>query len=44
MPTMAVMWVSVPKTWMGMPVVFPVENKQRIKWTTVKQKFSNQII
>lgn len=23
MPTMAVMWVSVPKTWMGMPVVFP---------------------
>lgn len=23
MPTMAVMWVSVPKTWIGIPVVFP---------------------
>lgn len=22
-PTIAVMWVSVPKTWMGIPVVFP---------------------
>lgn len=25
MPTIAVMWVSVPKTWMGIPVVFPVD-------------------
>lgn len=25
MPTIAVMWVSVPNTWMGIPVVFPVE-------------------
>lgn len=28
MPTMAVMWVSVPKTWMGMPVVLPEEKTQ----------------
>lgn len=27
MPTIAVMWVSVPKTWMGIPVVFPVATK-----------------
>lgn len=28
-PTMAVMWVSVPKTWIGMPVVFPGRNKTK---------------
>lgn len=28
MPTMAVMWVSVPKTWMGIPVVLPEAGKQ----------------
>lgn len=28
MPTMAVMWVSVPKTWMGIPVVLPEESRQ----------------
>lgn len=28
MPTMAVMWVSVPKTWMGIPVVLPEGEKQ----------------
>lgn len=31
MPTIAVMWVSVPKTWMGIPVVFPVATKRETK-------------
>ena len=40
MPTMAVMWVSVPKTWMGIPVVFPktfkTHNKRTFKTLFVK--------
>lgn len=31
MPTIAVIWVSVPKTWMGIPVVFPVATKRETK-------------
>lgn len=37
MPTIAVMWVSVPKTWMGIPVVFPVAMKRETKrWRNIR--------
>lgn len=43
MPTMAVMCVSVPKTWMGIPVVLPEEsrgnqNRWRIRQSFLKSK------
>lgn len=37
MPTMAVMWVSVPKTWMGIPVVLPEESRGNQNRWTIRQ-------
>lgn len=40
-PTMAVMWVSVPKTWMGMPVVFPGPPKKKETYEQKQNKKKN---
>lgn len=41
MPTIAVMWVSVPKTWMGIPVVFPVATKREPEQQEIAEIWDN---
>lgn len=36
-PTMAVIWVSVPNTWIGIPVVFPAEEKTPTNFKKAEQ-------